>query len=182
VQLPDVTAAAAHALTWALELCASRMGLDGPQTAARHVRQGNAVARMHCCSGIAKQVAESLGASEENIRAIYAPDYDILFQNLCSDKEAQDESMVRLLVWTQRKTAVLDSLVTAWDRALAQACRDKIGSHWQGPLLDVQVIDDTDVEKHFGSVRNESLATRLAVYWMSTMNQVVDIVYARSGV
>ena len=182
LQLPDMTAVAERALTWALELCARRMGLDGPQAAAHHVRQGNAVARMHCCSGIAKQIAESLGASEQNVRAIYAPDYDVLFRDLCSDEEARDESMVRLLVWTRRKTAALDSLVTAWDRALAQACRDKIGSHGQVPLLDVQVIDDTDVEKHFGSGRNEALATRLAVYWMWTMNQVVDIVYARSGV
>lgn len=131
---------------------------------------------------MAEQVAESLGASEQNVRAIYAPDQDILFRDLCSDEEARDESMVRLLVWTRRQTAALDSLVMAWDRALAQACRDKIGSNGQMPLLDVQVIDDTEVENHLGAGRREGMATRLAVYWMWTMNQVVDIVYDRGGV
>jgi hypothetical protein len=182
VQLPDMTAVAERALTWALEFCARRMGLDSPQIAADQVRRGSTVARMYCCSSIAKQVAESLGASEQNIRAIYAPDHDILFQDLCSGEEARNESMVSLLVWTRRKTAALDSLVTAWERALKQACRDRIDSHGQVPVLDVQVIDDTDVEKHFGSDRNEALATRLAVYWMWTTNQVVDIVYDRRDV
>jgi hypothetical protein len=182
LQLPDLAATAERTLTWALESCARRMGLDDSQAAAQHVRQGNAVARLHCCSSIAKQVAESLGGAEQKVRAIYAPDYDILFQDLCSDVGSQDESMVRLLVWTQRQTEALGSLVTAWDRALAQACRDKIGSQGQAPMLDVQVMEDTDIEKHFGSRWSEGMTTRLAVYWMWTMNQVVDIVYDRRGV
>jgi hypothetical protein len=175
--LPDVTAAAERALTWALESCARRMGMEGAQAAARHVRQGNVVARVHCCSSIAKQVAESLGASEQSVRAIYAPDYDVLFEDLCSDREAGDKPTVRLLVWTRRQTPSLDSLVAAWDRALAEACREKIGPHGQAPSLDVQVMEDTDVAKHFGSCWREGMTTRLAVYWMWTMNQVVDIVY-----
>jgi hypothetical protein len=176
--LPDVTALAERVLTWALELCAKRMGLDGVQAAADRVRQGNTVARMHCCSSIARQVAESLGTSERNVQAIYAPDYDALFWDLCSDAE-RSESMVRLLVWTRRKTSEFDSLVSAWDRALAQACSEKLGAHEQAPSLDVQVMDDTDLERHFGSGRRRGMATRLAVYWMRTMNQAVDIVYTR---
>jgi hypothetical protein len=180
--LPDVAAAAERVLTLALESCASRMGLEDAQAAARHVRQGNVVACVHCCSSIAKQVAESLGASEQNIRAIYAPDYDVLFEDLCSDKSAGDKSTVRLLVWTRRQTSSLDSLVTAWDRALAEACREKIGPYGQAPSLEVQVLEDTDVAKHFGSRWHEGMTTRLAVYWMWTMNQVVDIVYDRRDV
>jgi hypothetical protein len=105
------------------------------------------------------------------------------FQDLCSDKGIADESMVQLLVWTQRRTAAFDSLVTAWDRALAQACKDAIGTQQQMPLLDVQVIEDTEIEKHFGAGRSARMAThQLAVYWLQTTNQVVDIVYARRGV
>jgi len=180
--LPDMTAVAERALTWALESCARRMGLAGAQAAAHHVQQGDVVARVHCCSSIAKQVAESLGASEEGVRAIYAPDYDVLFEDLCSDKGAKDGSMVRLLVWTRHHTVALDALVAAWDRALAQACRDKIGSHGQAPSLDVHVMEDADIERHFGSGWSEGMTTRLAVYWMWSTNQVVDIVYDRSGV
>ena len=35
------------------------------------------------------------------------------------------------------------------------------------------------IEKHFGSGRSQRMPTRLAAYWMWTMNQAVDIVYAR---
>jgi hypothetical protein len=180
-QQPDITAVAEGALTWALELCARKMGLDSPRTAAHHVRQGSAVARMYFRSSLAKQIAEFLGASEQDVRAILAPDYDVLFRDLCARGEAREESMVRLLVWTRRRTAALESLVIAWDRALAQAYGGSIGASGQAPLLDVQVVDDTDVEKHVGLARSEGMATRLAVYWMGTMNQVVDIVYDRGG-
>ena len=179
--VPDVTLSAERALTRALELCAAKMGLDGPHTAAHHVRQGNAVARMYFCSGMAKQVAESLGASEQNVRAICAPDYDVLFQDLCSRGKARDEWMVRLLVWTRCKTSELDSLVIAWRRALLEVYRDTVGSDDKPPLLDVQIIDDADVEQHFRPGRGEGRATRLAVYWMAKMNQVVDIVYERES-
>jgi hypothetical protein len=131
---------------------------------------------------MARQIAESLGASGQDVRAICAPDYDVLFRDLCSPGEARDKWMVRLLVWTRHKTAALDSLVTAWDRALAQVYSGKIDPHGQAPLLDIQVIDDAEVEKRVGPGRSEGMATRLAVYWMGTIKQVVDILYDGEGV
>jgi hypothetical protein len=182
LQLPDMIAAAERALNWGLELCARRMGLDSAQTAVEQVRQGSAVARMYCCTGIAKQVAESLAASEESVRAVYAPDQDVLFRDLCASAEAGEEATVSLLVWTRHRTAALDSLVAAWDRALTQVCRDRIGAHGQVPVLDVHITEDTDLEKLFGAGPRAATATRLAVYWMWATNQVVDIVFDRTGV
>ncbi|MFN2229837.1 MAG: hypothetical protein ACK2VA_08715 [Anaerolineae bacterium] len=179
--LLDMTAVAERVLTRALESCARRMGLEGPQQAAYHVRNGSAVARMYYCSSMAKQVAECLGPSEQNIRAIYAPDYDVLFRDLSSDEEPQAEAMICLLVWTRLKTAALDSLVTAWKRALTEAYRDTIDSQGQVPLLEVQVMDDADVEKHLGSGWREGMATRLAVHWLWARKQAVNIVYDRKG-
>jgi hypothetical protein len=177
--LLDMTAVAERASTRALESCARRMGLEDPQKAVYHVRNGNAVARMYYCSSMAKQVAECLGASEQQIRAIYAPDYDVLFRDLSSKEAPQGEAMVCLLVWTRHKTAALGSLVAAWERALAQACRDTIGSRGQASLLEVQVMDDADVEKDLGSGWSEGMATRLAVHWLWARRQAVNIVYDR---
>jgi hypothetical protein len=177
--LLDLSAAAERAVARALESCAGRMGLEGPRQAAYQVRNGNAVARMYYCSSMAKQVAECLGASEQYIRAIYAPDYDVLFRGFCSNEEPREEAMVCLLVWTRLKTAALDSLVTAWERALTEACRDTIGPRGQASLLEVQVMDDTDVEKHLGSGWSEGMATRLAVHWLWARRQAVNIVYDR---
>ena len=180
LQLPDLTGVADRVLAWALERCATRMGLEGAQAAAGHVRAGDAVARMHCCASIAQQVANSLGTADRKVRAIYAPDYDILFQDLCSEEGAGEASMVRLLVWTRRRTAELDALIVAWDLALARACREKIGAHELKPLLDVQVVEDRDVEKLLGYGQKDRMAARLAVYWMWSLHHVVDIVYEQA--
>jgi hypothetical protein len=175
---PDMAAAAEHVLSRALELCAKRMGLDGAQAAADQVRQGNITARVHCCSGIARQIAESLGSSDQNVRAVYALDDDTLLREMCSNQETQYQSKVHLFVWMQHKTTALDSLVTAWDRALVQVCKDTIGAKGQTSLLDVQVMDDAHFEEHFAG-RKKGMITRLAVYWLQTMDRTVDIVYTR---
>jgi hypothetical protein len=181
LSLPDLTGVAERVLNQALAFCASRMGLNSTQAAASEVRQGNVTARVHCCSGIARQVAEALGSSEQNVMAIYTPDQDLDLQTMCSDRETQPKSMVHLFVWMRRKTAAFDSLVTAWDRALVQVCKDTIGVQGQRSLLDVQVMDDAYLEQHFGAGRSKGMVTRLAVYWLRTMNQAVDVVYAREG-
>ena len=179
LHLPDLTAAADRAINWALESCARLMDLDGPSAAAHQIQRGNAVARMHCCTSISRQIAQSLGASERNVRAAFSPDHDVLFEDLCSDAQAQHKPMVSLMVWTKHKTANLDSLVAAWDRALVKACREKIGAHEQASLLDVHIVDDVEIQKCFGAGCEAVTATRLAVYWMWSTNQVVDIVYSR---
>jgi hypothetical protein len=179
LQWPDLPAAADRAINWALESCARLMDLDGPSAAAHQMQQGNAVARMHCCTSVTQEIAKALGTSEKNIRAVFAPDHDVLFEDLCSDAQAQHKPLVSLMVWTKIRTANLDSLVLAWDRALVKACRENIGAHNQTSLLDVHIVDDVEIQKCFGAGRGAVTATRLAVYWMWSTNQVVDIVYDR---
>ena len=123
----------------------------------------------------------ALGAAEEHVRAVYAPDYDVLFHDLCSDRGLQEQALVCLLVWTRQRTAALDALLTAWEPALARAYRDTIGLQRRAPVLDVQIVDDTDVEGRVGAGRQERQTTRLAVHWMWATNQVVDILYDRSA-
>ena len=177
LQLPDMTAAAHRALDLALESCAKLMHLDDPLAAAYQIERGNAVARMHCCTSITQEIAQSLGALDQNVLAVFAPDYDVLFEYLCSEPQAQPKPMVRLMVWTRQKTAKLDALVAAWDRALVQACREKIGSNEQTSLLDVHIVDDGEIRKRLGTESSAMTPTRLAVHWMGSTHQVVDIVY-----
>lgn len=181
LQWPDLAGAAERVFSRALEVCARRMGLSDVQAAAAEVRQGNVTARMHCCAGIARQIAEALGSSEKNIRAIYAPDDDVPLQELCEGQGTQPKSTIDLFVWTRHKTAELDALIAAWDRALVKACQGMIGSQGQTSLLAVHVMDDAHIEEHFGAGLNGRLGTRLAVYWLRTVNQAVDVVYSRNG-
>jgi hypothetical protein len=181
LQWPDLTGAAERVFDRALKVCATKMGLRDAHAAAAQVRQGNVTARIHCCAGIARQIAEALGSEERNIRAIYAPDDDVPLEALCEGEGTQHRSSVDLFVWTRHKTAKLDALVAAWDRALVKACQSMIGSQGQTSLLSVYVMDDAHIEQHFGAGQNGRLGTRLAVYWLQTVNQAVDIVYSQNG-
>lgn len=179
VQLPDMSAAADRALDLALESCAKLMDLDTPSAAAYQIRQGNVVARMHCCTSITQEIAKSLGTLDQNVRAVFAPDHDLLFENLCSDGKTQGKPMVSLMVWARHKSAKLDSLVAAWNRALVEACREKIRTREQTPLLDVHTVDDDGIRENLGADCRAVTATRVAVYWIWSTKQVVDIIYDR---
>lgn len=148
-RLPDAGSTAEIALTQALEFCAQKMRLAGHQAVVDHLRKGDSNACQYCHYSIAKQVAESLGALDSNIKAVYIVDYDATPQDICFSEGTQ-ASLVHLIVWAERKTKALDSLVEALDRALVRRYADVVGTHQLAHLLDVQVVDDGDVKNRVG--------------------------------
>ena len=54
------------------------------------------------------------------------------------------------MVWTGRKTGALNSLVEALDGALAQQLFHLLGRGPRAHVLDVQIVDDTDVQNRTG--------------------------------
>jgi hypothetical protein len=149
LQLPDAASMAEAALAKALKFCAQKMGLDSHQAVVDRLRQGDSTACSYCHYSLAKQVAESLGTLDENVKAVYVCDYDATPEDLCFG-EATQAPLVHLVVWARRKTGALNSLVAALDRASVQSYADLIGMRQLTHLLDVQVIDDADVENRVG--------------------------------
>ena len=145
----DLAGTAQVVLTQAVEYCAQKMRLDSSQAVVDRLRSSNGRACEYCHYSVAKQVAESLGALDEHIKAVYICDYDATPEDLCFG-EATQASLVHLVVWARRKTGALNSLVAALDRALVQSYADMIGMRQLTHLLDVQVIDDADVENRVG--------------------------------
>jgi hypothetical protein len=148
-EVKDLASAAKVILTQAMEYCAQKMRLDSSQAVIDRLREGDGEACGYCHYSVAKQVAESLGALDDTIKAAYIYDYDATPEDLCFG-EAGRALPIHLLVWVERKTAALEAMVETWDRALAQRYVEMIGGHQPAYLLDVQVVDDADVEKRIG--------------------------------
>ena len=148
-RLPDAGSTVEIALAQALQFCAQKMGLDGVQAVIDRLQRGDSSACQYCQYSLAKQVGESLGALDENVKAVYVVDYDATPEDLCFG-EATPTSLIHLIVWAERKTGALDSLVAGLDLALAQKYADLTGQRQLAHLLDVQVIDDTDVKNRVG--------------------------------
>ena len=148
--LPSLPSAAESMLTEAVEFCAQKIGVSSHATVVDLLRRNDGTTCEYYLYGVAKQVAASLGAMDENVKAVYMFDYDATPGDLCFGAGAPNTRLIHLLVWTQRKTAAFDSLVAALDRALAQAYSDTIGTRGLTTLLDVQVIDDAEVKQRHG--------------------------------
>lgn len=145
----DVADSAQVVLTQAVEYCAHKMQLDSSQEVIDRLRARNGQACGYCHYSVAKQVAASLGTLDGKVKAAYIYDYDATPEDLCFG-EAGQALPIHLLVWAERKTAALKVLVETWDRTLAQGYAEMIGGRQPAHLLDVQMVDDTDVERRLG--------------------------------
>lgn len=140
-------------LSRALEYCALKARLEDSQAVIDRLRQGDRRVCEYCNYSLAKQVAASLGALDENIKAAYLCDYDYDYNTPTEDDcfgETGRAWPIHLIVWANRKTAALNAIVDTWDRALTQHYAELIGGCQPAHLLDVQVVDCTDVVKRRG--------------------------------
>ncbi len=145
----DVISMAEIALTKALESLAQQRGLKSPQAVADRLRQRDPSAWSDFHYGLARQVAEQVGALDEDVKAAYVDEYDVTPEDSFFGETART-TVIYLIVWVQRKTGALKSLVTAFDRALVQIYADQIGTPRLTHLLEVQVIDDADARNPVG--------------------------------
>ncbi len=149
LRMPDAASTAEVVVAQAMEYCARKMGLAGAEEAMERVRKGDPCAHGYCYYSIAKQVAEAMASLDRSIRAVYVFDYDATPSDLCFHETVQT-TPIHLLVWTERKTEALGSLAGALDHALARKLCTMLGCGPQEHILDVQIIDDSDVEKQTG--------------------------------
>ena len=148
-EVKDLTGMTEEVLTQAIEYCTQKVRLDNSQAVIDRLREGDGQVCEYCNYSLAKQVAASLGALDENITAAYLYDYDAPTEGF--DFEEMGRALpIHLIVWAKRKTAALNAVVETWDRALTQRYAEVIGGHQPAHLLDVQVVDGVDVAKRIG--------------------------------
>jgi hypothetical protein len=148
-QPSDVTSLAEAILTQALEFCATKLNLESYETAVERLQQGDNIAFSYWRYGLAKKGAEYLGEWDEGIKAVYIFDFEATPEDICF-AEVTPDIIIHLIVWAQRKTAALNSLIGALDRALVRIHVELLHMPQLKHLLDVQVVDDRDVENRLG--------------------------------
>jgi hypothetical protein len=148
-EVKDLTGITEEVLTQAIDYSARKAQLGDAQIAVDRIREGDGRVCEYCNYSLAKQVAASLGELDENVTAAYLYDYDAPDEEFCSEKLGQ-ALPIHLIVQAKRKTAALNAVVETWDRALTQRYMEVIGGHRPAHLLDVQVVDTTDVAKRIG--------------------------------
>jgi hypothetical protein len=148
-RFPDTASTAEVVLNEGLTFCARKMGLGDPGEVVRRLQQGDSAACQYCRYGLAKKVAECIGNLDDNVKSVYVLDYDATPHDLCFG-QAKQRSPIHLIIWAERKTDALASLVTALDRALVDRYAALISAPELARILDVQVVDYQDVQDCIG--------------------------------
>lgn len=145
----DLSGMSEAVLAQAIEDCVQQVHLDNLQTAIDRLRAGDTLVCEHCNHSLARQVAACLGALDENIQAAYICDYDAPTKLTCSE-EAGWALPIHLIIQATRKTAALHAVVETWDRALTRRYAEVVGGRRPARMLDVQVVDNSDVVRRIG--------------------------------
>jgi uncharacterized protein YunC (DUF1805 family) len=125
------------------------MRLENGRAVLEHLKQRDATACGYCQYSIAKKVGDSLGAMDQNVKAVYILDYDATPEDICYSNQ-KHTVLIHMIIRVERKTSALESLVAALDHALVQVYGRLLGMERLEHLLDAQVVDDADVEKRVG--------------------------------
>lgn len=146
--LPDAATFGSGAIADALAMCASKMHLLSSESALDCLRDGDEVAWDFFEYGIARQVAEHLGAMDREVRRIYSFDDEATPEDAAFSRHSG--RIVHLIVEVERRTGALHSLIAAVDRSIVQACSEVLNRQGLQHMLDVQVVDEADVRNRNG--------------------------------
>ncbi len=151
MRLPSAASAMDGAIGRALGFCAEKMGSATFEQAIETLRQGpehsSTRAYLHYSLGV--QVAEALGALDENVKSVSTFSYDATAEDIALAEHDQP-TLIHLIVWTERTTEALEALAAGFDRALLADYARLIDPRERAHLLDVHFITDDDVAKRKG--------------------------------
>ena len=145
--LPDAATAAAATIEAAFEYTARKMHIENVETVPSMLRAGRADARGYFDYALARELAEHIGALDDEVQGVYLYDPeattdDIVFAEF-------PVTLVHIVIWARRKTTALTSLIEGLDRAVTAEFANRVGNK-QTSLLDVQVVDDAEVSSRMG--------------------------------
>jgi hypothetical protein len=147
--LCDVNTMAQAALERALSYTASQLEFSDVEFAVGHIRQGDQTACERFQYALAREVAGYLHAYDRSVRSLHLYDCDATPEDTIFDPQPQN-SLVHLIVRTDRKSSALSALIQAFDRALAACYGQRLATSQVSYVLDVQVVEEDEVRGRTG--------------------------------
>lgn len=145
----DASAATEGMLDKALLDCAEQMRLNSAEAALELLREGHPLACWYTHHSLGEQVAEVLGALDNTVKSAFLFDVDTTPEDLTFG-EPPPTSPIHMIVRAERKTNALYALIRALEGAILDEYANRVGLGRLEYLLDVQLIDGTDIEKRRG--------------------------------
>lgn len=145
----DPATAATRIVREALRDSAERMQVANVEAVLRQLQNGDPSSWGEYQSAVAQHVGAYLETCDENVKATYIYDNEWSPDQLSADDNAL-APMIHLIIWAQPKTAALRALIDILNRALALRLGQVVGKLSVAQLLDVQVIDDSEMSRRSG--------------------------------
>jgi hypothetical protein len=151
----DVTTAMSVAVDNAIGFCAEKARLNGKEQVLEARGRGDCTVCDYLRYGLAKEIAEYLGAQDSKARAIYFYEENeiVMFQGVHTSGKPRLSPGIRLIAWVSQKSPALESLVESLTLAVDEESRQLHCPRANALChqLDVVVVDDDEVQRRVGS-------------------------------
>lgn len=148
-RVSEISSAVDAAIETALRYAQEKAGVGDLNLVMKKLQGGDVTAWQYFNYCLAQQVSEYLGACDSHVQATYTFDYDATPEDVIFSDQVRDR-LIHILVWVSRKTAALETLVRALDAALCESYVQRLGISRPKHVLDIQVVDDTEVQERTG--------------------------------
>lgn len=124
------------------------------QSALKALRKGQGEVCGAFSDSLVRQICSALARMDKMVKAIfeYEPEYATIHPRAHIGSLRAHHKGINLIVWVERKSAALKSLITTFEKALVESQR-KIGLTETSTAfftLDVKMVDDQDVDERRG--------------------------------
>lgn len=141
--------AARTLLDGALNYCAGKMSLIGPQSALDNLRAGQPAAHSYFQFALARQAAVYMAGLDGEVTAAYLYDYEATPEDIIFGK-LDPTPIVHIIVRVRRRTEALQALGDALNQALARVYAERTGQPVGPQMLDLQYVDDAETRQGRG--------------------------------
>ena len=133
-------------LAKATDYCAAKKGINKADVPGL-LEKGDAGAYGYFNHSIASQIGEVLGKVCDNVKAVYALNYE---DNIQEDGPGKSDPTIHVILRVERKTNAVNALVEALNKGLTQKYRQMLGKDTLKNILNAYPVDKEDIKNRAG--------------------------------
>jgi hypothetical protein len=145
--IEDLGRATRNMIVGAIAVTTGRLNLERPDDAMARVEVGDSTAIEYFRYELAHQVGILLVRSDENVIAVYK-EHEIPEAEELGSPDTELSDPIDLVVYSERETAALRSLINAIDQSLAEALSERCGKVLSG-VISAAIITPHQAKRTF---------------------------------
>ncbi len=161
----DLAYACRSIVAGSIAVTTGRMDLESPAETVMRIQSGDMDAIEHLRHELAGQIAWLIVRADDSVRSVFL-EHNVPEAEEMEPPEVGLSDVIRLVVYSERKTAALGSLLDALDQALVDAMSEHVGRLSPG-FVQAEIVDREEARR----IRSGLRGFRPSPMWLASREE-----------